>query len=602
MGLIMAQGVAVANAILLVTFAERARRQPVPGRDAAAAAVEGAGGRLRPILMTALAMIAGMAPLALGWGEGGEQTAPLGRAVVGGLAAATLATLFVLPAIFALVMSAAGRRSASLDPFDPESSYYRPETGASTGGDGNGEGDRNGIGAGHEPQAVPVALRGLALLAALALALPAAGCSRPMAAKDGPAPAAASAPAPIAAKAEVVKPVRQALRRSVEAPGRLEPCEITPIHAKLSGFARQVAVDIGDKVAKGQVLTELWVPEVEADLRQKRALLEQAESRRAQAAAAVEVAQAGLATAVAHLAEEQAGIKKADAELARWQSELHRTERLVSERAVNAGVLDEARSRELAAEAARDEARAILHSAEAAQAEARAVLDRARADAVAADAGVDVALAEVRRAEALLGYARIEAPFDGVVTRRNVDTGHLTVEGPQGDPLFVVARTDVVTAVVGVPETFAAAVEPGDRVELRVQALGGRTLEGRVTRTAYVLDEATQTLRVEADLANRDGTLRPGFYVNARVIVDERPDVLTVPETALVREAGAAWCVVVAEGRAHRRGVSLGISDGTRTEVVSGLGADDVVVRVNTGSLVDDQAVAPVEPPAGAKP
>jgi multidrug efflux pump subunit AcrB len=123
MGAIMAIGVAVANAILLVTFAERARRG---GRDASAAAVEGAQGRLRPILMTSCAMIAGMTPMALGWGEGGEQTAPLGRAVVGGLAAATLATLFVLPNVFALLMGGVGRRSASVDPFDPESPYYHP--------------------------------------------------------------------------------------------------------------------------------------------------------------------------------------------------------------------------------------------------------------------------------------------------------------------------------------------------------------------------------------------------------------------------------------------------------------------------------------------
>ena len=117
MGSIMAIGVAVANAILLVTFAERHRHEE--SADAGEAAVEGATGRLRPILMTSCAMIAGMVPMALGWGEGGEQTAPLGRAVIGGLVAATLATLFVLPTVFAIVQGQASRRSASLDPFDP---------------------------------------------------------------------------------------------------------------------------------------------------------------------------------------------------------------------------------------------------------------------------------------------------------------------------------------------------------------------------------------------------------------------------------------------------------------------------------------------------
>jgi multidrug efflux pump subunit AcrB len=121
MGAIMAIGVAVANAILLVTFAERSR---MGGASAAAAAVEGARSRLRPILMTSLAMIAGMLPMALGLGEGGEQTAPLGRAVVGGLAAATMATLTVLPSVFAIVQGRSHRKSASLDPRDPASSRF----------------------------------------------------------------------------------------------------------------------------------------------------------------------------------------------------------------------------------------------------------------------------------------------------------------------------------------------------------------------------------------------------------------------------------------------------------------------------------------------
>jgi multidrug efflux pump subunit AcrB len=155
MGAIMAIGVAVANAILLVTFAERARvgqafRLPrervsasepenVPSASptgsgetpallsAADSAVEGAQSRLRPILMTSLAMIAGMLPMAVGLGEGGQQTAPLGRAVVGGLAAATVATLFVLPSVFAIIQARSHRRSASLDPDDPRSAGFETD-------------------------------------------------------------------------------------------------------------------------------------------------------------------------------------------------------------------------------------------------------------------------------------------------------------------------------------------------------------------------------------------------------------------------------------------------------------------------------------------
>jgi multidrug efflux pump subunit AcrB len=124
MGAIMSIGVAVANAILLVTFAERSR---VAGREPWEAAIEGARSRLRPILMTSFAMLAGMMPMALGLGEGGEQSAPLGRAVIGGLLGATFATLVILPAILATLQSRHARISASLDPHDPQSRYFESE-------------------------------------------------------------------------------------------------------------------------------------------------------------------------------------------------------------------------------------------------------------------------------------------------------------------------------------------------------------------------------------------------------------------------------------------------------------------------------------------
>lgn len=127
MGAIMAIGVAVANAILMVTFAE-VRRKELAQSDtrSSEAAFEGGVRRLRPILMTSLAMLAGMVPMALGLGEGGDQTAPLGRAVIGGVLAATATTLLVLPALFAMVRQSSGTNSPSLDPADPASSHYRP--------------------------------------------------------------------------------------------------------------------------------------------------------------------------------------------------------------------------------------------------------------------------------------------------------------------------------------------------------------------------------------------------------------------------------------------------------------------------------------------
>jgi multidrug efflux pump subunit AcrB len=121
MGAIMAIGIAVANSILLVTFAERARRDGLPVLEATR---EGAAGRLRAVLMTAAAMIFGMIPMAIGLGEGGDQSAPLGRAVIGGLLVSTFATLTVLPCIYAILQRKTALHSVSLNPNDPASRYY----------------------------------------------------------------------------------------------------------------------------------------------------------------------------------------------------------------------------------------------------------------------------------------------------------------------------------------------------------------------------------------------------------------------------------------------------------------------------------------------
>jgi multidrug efflux pump subunit AcrB len=121
MGAIMAIGIAVANSILLVTFSERARYE---GRDVLDAAKEGAAGRLRAVLMTAAAMVFGMLPMAIGFGEGGSQSAPLARAVIGGLIVSTFTTLTVLPSVYAILQRKATTASPSLNPMDPESRYY----------------------------------------------------------------------------------------------------------------------------------------------------------------------------------------------------------------------------------------------------------------------------------------------------------------------------------------------------------------------------------------------------------------------------------------------------------------------------------------------
>jgi HlyD family secretion protein len=419
-----------------------------------------------------------------------------------------------------------------------------------------------------------------------------AGCERPSEGKAGPAARSAQ---PVM-RVEVVRPEQQTIRRSVGEPGQLQAFETTAIYAKIPGYVRDWTVNIGAHAKKGQVLAELSVPEMEAELQQKRAAVEQAIAKHKQAGAAVKVAEANVAGAEAKLTEVRAGIPRAEADLARWQAEYQRVEQLFRERAQTGSLLDETRNQLRSAEATREEVRARVKTAEVAVTQSRAALDQADSDRGAAASAIEVAKEDARRVEALLGYARIEAPFDGIVTRRNVDTGQLTKPGADAEPLFVLARSDVVTITVDVPEMYAPEVNPGDRAEVKLQAMKGRTVEGKVSRISWALDPRSRTIRVEIDIPNPGSKLLPGLYAYATVIVEEHPDVLTVPATAVVNEKDKSYCVAVVEGKAVRRPIEVGLSDGTRTEVVSGLEGNEAVVKANAASFTDGQPVEPFEP------
>jgi RND family efflux transporter MFP subunit len=581
--------VAVANAILLVTFAEGYRNE---GEGTAQAALAGARGRVRPILMTSCAMIAGMAPMALGWNEGGEQSAPLGRAVIGGLAAATLATLAILPAVFAVAQAGARRQSASIDPFDPHSAHFIPthgEGGLTAGSPANGEED--------VPLAVkPPVSRGLmGLIALVTLGTAISGCARSSPAQSNQGQEKIAG-APAGTRVEVVQPERRTIRRTTQQPGQIEAFEATPIHARVAGYVQAWNVDIGTRVKKGQVLAVLSVPELDAEAEQKQAAVEEAQAKLSQARAAEEVAKASLVSVQDRLIEVQAGVKRVEADLTRWKAESARVEQLYRERALTGSLLDETRSKVRASEAASDEVQAQVKTAEAAVDHARALLDKARADVTAAFAGIQVARTDARHTQALRAYASIAAPYNGVITQRNVDVGDLPQTGSQGSPLFTMARDDLVRIIVSVPEMFAATVNPGNPVLIRLQALAGREIEGKVSRTSWSLDPRTRTLRAEIDVPNPSGTLRPGLYVNATITVEEHRDTLTVPSTALVRQDARIYCIAVVDGHALRKPVAPGLDDGTLVEILSGLQGNEVIVKAAAASLVDGQPVTVIEP------
>jgi multidrug efflux pump subunit AcrA (membrane-fusion protein) len=429
-------------------------------------------------------------------------------------------------------------------------------------------------------------------LGLLAVAAATTGCGQAPSAK------ADHAAGPAVTRVEVVKPERATIRRSTVQPGQIEAYEATPIYAKVSGYVQKWDVDIGAKVRKGQVLAVLSVPELDAEAEQKEATVEEAEAKRAQAKASEEVARANLTSAQAKLAEVQAGIKRAAAELARWQAEYRRVEQLFRERAQTGSLLDETRSKLRASESARDEVNAQVKSAEAAVRQGEAMLDKARSDVTAATATIKVARFDARRVQAMREYATIVAPYDGVITRRHVDVGDLTTPGTQGDSLFTVARDDLVRIAVSVPEMYATEVDPGDRALIHLQAVAGKDFEGKVTRTSWTLDAKNRTLRTEIDVPNPKGTLRPGLYAYATVVVEEHADALTVPASSLVRQDSKVYCVAVANGKAVRKPVTLGLEDGTRAEILSGLRGDEMVVKAYAASLADGQTVEVIAPEA----
>ena len=191
-----------------------------------------------------------------------------------------------------------------------------------------------------------------------------------------------------------------------------------------------------------------------------------------------------------------------------------------------------------------------MKTAEAARSQGPRGPRKSPADATAAVVGIAVAQSDLVHAEALLAYTRIVAPFDGIITLRNVHTGDLTIPGNQGEPLFVVVRSDLLTLALGVPEMNAPKVKPGSAVSIRIDASPGSLLEGRVARTSHALDARSRTLCAEIDLPDPKQVLQPGLYANATITLEQHKDALCLPTTALVRVAEKVFCVQIKDRRA----------------------------------------------------
>lgn len=198
------------------------------------------------------------------------------------------------------------------------------------------------------------------------------------------------------------------------------------------------------------------------------------------------------------------------------------------------------------------------------------------------------AQANVSRLQQLQSFEKVYAPFDGVLTVRNVDVGALIDAGNGGAPaaLFRLAEIDRVRVFVNVPQDDAASVAIGDKATLTLPQYPGRCFEGSVTRTSGAIDPVSRTLRVEVDLANPDGALLPGAFAQVSLSLDERTGQMSLPANALLfRPSGVQVAIVDGRSQVQLMPVTLGRDFGTRVEIRTGLRGDEKVI-VNPGDAI----------------
>jgi len=383
---------------------------------------------------------------------------------------------------------------------------------------------------------------------------------------------------------EVAPPQRATLARRIEVPATIDPVEQAEVHARASGYLQEIRVDIGDRVKQGDVLAVIDEPDVEDDLREAKAEQTAKVSQAAAAAAAVEQTQRAIATQEQLLAQKEAALHLQEVTQ-------KRKEELFTGRGISKQELDEARTAGELAAADVSVGRARLAAAQSDQLAAQAAEAVARAQ-------IEVTAAKVSKIETLRGYARIVAPFAGIVTRRPVDRGDLVQAGTTGraTALFTVQRDDPVRVVLQVPELQAALVKPHTRAAVRPYSSRGAPIEGEVTRTASSL-EASRSMRAEIELANPSGQLLTGMYAQVTLVLEQHDDVLSVPAAAVGTEGAERTVFTVENDKAVRHVVTTGIEDGGRIEIVSGLAEDAQVIVTGRSAVKPGMPVRVVRKP-----
>ena len=339
---------------------------------------------------------------------------------------------------------------------------------------------------------------------------------------------------------KVVTVKKSPVEQSLTLPGTTLADQQTSLYARINGYLKTYAFDLGDAVKKGQLVAEIDSPEIDQQLRQARAQLGVAQSGQLQAQANQELAKVA-----------------AD----RWAG-------LVKEKAVSQQEADEKRLALVAREA----------------------------DVEAAKAAIKAQEANVKRLEELSSFKQIVAPFDGVITSRNVEIGTLVSEGSGSGAreLFRMVQVQSLRLHVPVPETFVPSIKQGMETALAFGAYPGMTFSAQVSRLSGAIDPASRTLLVELKVPNADGRLMPGMYAQVTFKLHREAQPLLMPSNALlIRPEGTLVAFVGKDQVVHYRKILVGRDFGTEIEVHGGLEEGDTVMS-NPGTVIrEGQKVEP---------
>ena len=306
----------------------------------------------------------------------------------------------------------------------------------------------------------------------------------------------------------VVRTVRPRLDSSFRVSNQqiasVEPFYQANLRARAAGVVRVVRKEIGETVRLGETLVEIDAPDLAADVDQKEAVIVQRQQELTVSRALLKHAEAAQDSAAAAVAQRAAEGKQALATRNYRHSLFTRVQGLLDDKSVTEKAVEEQRQDYLAAEAALEAAQAGVAKAKADQVEKRATLEAARADIELKAALIEVARKDRDRAAAAAGFARITAPFDGVITRRNVDPGAFVQNATTGsaEPLMTIARVDLLTVSMKLPDVAAPYISRATDVEVTFDDLPGLTVHGKVSRFAPTIDGSDRTMRVEVDIFN----------------------------------------------------------------------------------------------------